>query len=305
MTWVASIPVLCAVLLAAGAAAGVGRRSAPRAGATVLVAASLTAAVAIDAALGVLVGARLLDAAPVASLLRPRPERSGPIPVPVPLSATAAFGLVAVVVAAGLDLVRSRRTALLLRATREASPAGELVVVRSADLVAYALPGDRKRAGQIVVSDSLLRALEPAERRVVLAHERSHLRHRHDRYRRLIRIAARINPLLRPTVQATDFLLERWADEDAAREVGSRIVAARALARAALARSCSRLGHATAGFATHDVSTRVNALLADAPPRAPELALVLSATLALGAAVGAAASVHALAHLFEVLRGGG
>jgi Peptidase family M48 len=303
MSWIASIPLVCSILLAAGAAAGVGRRSAPRAAATVLVAASLTAAVAIDAALGALVGARLLDAAPLASLLHWRSERPGPIPVPVPLSATAAFGLAAVVVAAGLDFLRTRRAARLLRATREASPAGELVVVRSAELVAYAVPGDRKRAGQIVVSDSLLRALEPAERRVVLAHERSHLRHRHDRYRRLIRVAARINPLLRPTVRATDFLLERWADEDAAREVGSRIVAARALARAALARSPSRLGHATAGFATHGVSTRVDALLAGPPRRMPEPALVLSATLALGSAVGAAASLHALAQLFEVLRG--
>jgi len=46
---------------------------------------------------------------------------------------------------------------------------------------------------------------------VLLAHERSHLRHRHDRYTTLARVAATLNPLLRPTVGAVEFLLERWA----------------------------------------------------------------------------------------------
>jgi Zn-dependent protease with chaperone function len=113
---------------------------------------------------------------------------------------------------------------------------GELIVVRSPELLAHAIPGRGKVPGRILVSDSMLRALDGPERRVLLEHERSHLRHRHDRYLRLSRLAARINPLLRPSIEATDFLLERWADEDAADAVGSRRLAARALAHAAVAR---------------------------------------------------------------------
>jgi beta-lactamase regulating signal transducer with metallopeptidase domain len=204
--------------------------------------------------------------------------------------------------AAAADWYRTRRATRELRATQHQAAFDELIVVHSQQAIAHAVPGGRNRSDQIVVSDSLLRALEPGERRVLLAHERSHLRHRHDRYRRVTRIAARINPLLRPTVEATDLLLERWADEDAAHQVGSRQLTARALARAALAAPKPR---PNASFAAHRVSIRVRARLATSPARGARVALLLSLAIALTAAIGAASAVHALAHLFDLLRGDG
>jgi Zn-dependent protease with chaperone function len=157
---------------------------------------------------------------------------------------------------------------------------------------------------RILVSDTMLRTLDPGERRVMLVHERSHLRHRHHGYRRLVRIAARINPLVRPAVEATDFLLERWADEDAARVVGSRRLTARALARAAVTAS-SEAHHAEASFAAQRVGARVDALLTTIPSARSRLALILPLALATVAILSAGAAGHELAHLFDLLRGDG
>lgn len=298
------IPLLCAIGLAA-AAGPLGRRGAPRLAAATLVAVALTVAVAADIALGVLVSARLLDAAPLAELLGWHAKRPGRIPVPVPISVTAGAALALIAAAAWRDWRRSRAAWQQLHAAGGPVAPGELIVVRSADAVAYAVPARRDRPGRIVVSDGMLRTLDPGERRVLLAHERSHLRHRHDRYRRLIRIAARINPLLRPAVEAADLLTERWADEDAARAVGSRRLTARALARAALANADRSPHLARASFAAHRVSARVTALLRTTPSRGGGVALLLAAALGAVAALGAAIATHDLAHLFDLLRGDG
>ena len=53
---------------------------------------------------------------------------------------------------------------------------GDLTVLDDAGPDAYALPG---RPGAIVVTTGMLRALDPAEREVLLAHERAHLAGRH------------------------------------------------------------------------------------------------------------------------------
>jgi Zn-dependent protease with chaperone function len=182
---------------------------------------------------------------------------------------------------------------------------GELVVVRSSAVLALTLPATRTSPGRILVSDRMLRALDAAERRVLLAHERSHLHHRHDRYRRLVGIAANLNPLLRPTVGAVDLLLERWADEDAAREVGSRDLTARALARAAVAVGPGRQRLWQPSFAAQKVLSRVNALLAPAPAQGSRLAMVLPAAIGVISAAAAVAAAHDLAHLFDLLRGDG
>lgn len=226
------VPLVCALALAVGAPI-VARRVSPASGCATLVPVALAVAIAADVALAVLVGARLLDVAPLAAFLHWRAERSATIPVPVPVSIAAGLALVSIAVVA--DWRRTRAPTRWLRSVRRDRTPGELIVVRSPAVFAHAVPGIRKAPGRIVVSDSMLRALDADERFVLLEHERSHLRHRHDRHRRLIRIAALINPLLRPSVEATDFLVERWADEDAAHAVGSRRLAARALARAAVA----------------------------------------------------------------------
>ena len=83
---------------------------------------------------------------------------------------------------------------------------------------AFVLPG---RPGRIVVSAGMLRALDVEERRVLLAHERSHLDRHHHRFIRLTDLAASALPLLRPVQRHVRFTVERWADEDAAAAVGT------------------------------------------------------------------------------------
>jgi hypothetical protein len=304
MSVVFYVPLLCALALAAGTSE-VARRASPKAGSIMLVASALTVGLAADAALSVLVGARLLDAAPVAALLGWRAETPGPIPVPMAVSVIAAVCLALVGIAAWTDWRAASRAMRAVRAVTAYAPAGEMIVVRSPAVLAHAVAGKGKTPGRIVVSDGMLRALDTDERRVLLAHERSHLHNRHDRYRRLVRLAARINPLLRPTIGAADLLLERWADEDAAHAVGSRRLTARALARAALADAAPDRRYAHAGFAAQRVSTRVESLLASVPSRRARLALVLPMALGISAILSAVLATHELSHLFDLLRGDG
>lgn len=130
------------------------------------------------------------------------------------------------------------RVALTLRSqhrTRRRLPTCEhgLLIIESPQPTAYAVPG---RNGGVVVSTGMIEALEPPERAVLWAHERSHLAHRHHRYLVATEIAAAMVPPLRRLARQVQFATERWADEDAAREVGGdRNLVARAIARAALA----------------------------------------------------------------------
>ncbi|BFO17557.1 M56 family metallopeptidase [Streptomyces sp. KM77-8] len=97
---------------------------------------------------------------------------------------------------------------------------------------AYALPGGRR--DRVVVSTALLERLEPGERRALFAHERAHLAARHHRFLLAVQLAARANLFLRPLRTAVAYTAERWADEEAARTVGSRRTVARAIGKAAL-----------------------------------------------------------------------
>ncbi len=149
-------------------------------------------------------------------------------------------------------------------------------------VVAFTTP---QPAGRIVVTTGLLHALSGDERRVVLAHETSHLLHRHAWWLLAADLAAAANPLLRPTARAAARCVERWADEDAATTIGDRRIAARALARTALLTRNPDLAGTLALPATGgDVPTRVRALLQPPPPARPAsiaalavLLLVLSA----------------------------
>jgi hypothetical protein len=82
--------------------------------------------------------------------------------------------------------------------------------------------------------------------------------------------------------------VERWADEDAAAQVGDRALTARALARAGLARAAAR--RATPALALPavdgDLVDRTRALLTAPAPRRPLLAgLVAGLVVVAGAAV--------------------
>ena len=177
-----------------------------------------------------------------------------------------------------------------------------LVVTDGALPDAYALPG---RTGRIVVSRAMLRALPADERRVLLAHEASHLRHRHHAYTQLADLAAAANPALLPVATAVRASVERWADEDAAAEVQDRSLAARAIAHAGLVRHRSRSESsrpqvALAASAT-GVVARTQALLAPTPrPRGALVALVASSVLLAVVAAGVAA--HDTEDRFELAR---
>jgi Zn-dependent protease with chaperone function len=166
--------------------------------------------------------------------------------------------------------------------------AGGLIVLRDDRPDAFALPGV---GGRVVVSTGMFRALPPDERRVLLAHERAHLAHRHQVYVQTAGLAAAANPLLRPVAREVERGVERWADEVAAAEVGDRRLAARALARAGLARaesgvdSCRGLAlHAAAHPA--GVGARALALLQPPPRRRrwPAAALIAVTLVAVGGA---------------------
>ncbi|SDP19712.1 Peptidase family M48 [Nakamurella panacisegetis] len=158
------------------------------------------------------------------------------VPIPGWLGALAALAVV-VLMARGavrtvsivMALVRADRLCRDIRAD-----GGPVVVVDDESADAYTVAGIR---GCVVISQRLLTRLTADERRVLTAHELSHLTKRHHLYVHLADIAAAGNPLLAPVSAAVRLGVERWADEDAATGIGDRRVTGRALARVALLRS--------------------------------------------------------------------
>ncbi|MFI8230669.1 M48 family metalloprotease [Streptomyces sp. NPDC085900] len=206
------------------------------------------------------------------------------LPEPVP-DVVAVLALLLLTVAVGriVGAVRAQRaTRRTLRRLCEGHPPGtELVVAASPRPQAFAVPGD---PGRILVTSAMLAALRPAERRVLLAHERAHLTHRHAFYVHAATLAAAANPLLLPVRGAVAYLVERWADEQAAGAVGDRRTTARALARAAL---ISHGADCALHFADRAVTRRIAALQTTPPRRLRPVAaaiLTVGALAALGAA---------------------
>ncbi|MEU0953614.1 M56 family metallopeptidase [Streptomyces niveus] len=203
----------------------------------------------------------------------------------IPLSQSAAEWPATVPVAVVAGAVLAVQTVLLLRrwyehrsllargwaSTGDAVPDGDLLVVPGSAPQAFALPGLRKRSGRIVVTTGMLGVLGPAEREVLLGHERAHLAGRHHLLSVTAYLSAAVHPALRPLHRALDFHLERWADETAAESVGNRRLAASAIARAALAGADAEGGDGRRGpllsVGTGPVPQRVQALLRPAMVR--------------------------------------
>ncbi|KOV56139.1 M48 family metalloprotease [Streptomyces sp. MMG1121] len=254
----------------------IARRVAPALAARVLASAAVVTATATTWSLVLLATALLADAPPV---IREAREQGRPFMDPVPevigLGAVAALLVVAVRVHRAVRAERSTRRAL--RRLCAGQPAGtELIVAASEVPQAFAIPG---RPGRILVTSAMLSALAPAERRVLLAHERAHLAHRHGALVTAVTLAAAANPLLQPVRTAVAFLVERWADEQAAATVGDRRATARALARAALTAGRARSACAL-GFTDRAVTRRIAALHTSPPAH---LWPAAAAVLALGA----------------------
>lgn len=160
---------------------------------------------------------------------------------------------------------------------------------------AVTLPG---RGGHIIVSTGLADLLDQRELDVVMAHELTHARHRHDRYLLVAKLATAIMPPLRPLATRIEFSLERWADEAAAAACGSREFVAHTLAKVAIG---SPIPQPTLGFTGLGVTARMQALLtptttaSDRPARAG-LGIAMAAT-----AMMATYQLHHLAALAAAL----
>ncbi|MFE0652949.1 M56 family metallopeptidase [Streptomyces sp. NPDC059534] len=166
-----------------------------------------------------------------------------------------------------------------LRARRRAAgalgglPTTSVAVLPDRTPYAYALPGGDStrrgrtggRRGRVVVSTGMLAGLSSAERRALFAHERAHLAGHHHRHLLTVHLAARANPFLRPLRTAVAYTAERWADEEAAAEVGSRRTVARAIGRAALLAPGAPAATLPAVAGAGPVPRRVAALMRPAP----------------------------------------
>jgi hypothetical protein len=240
---------------------------------------------------------------------------------PASLSAAlVAAGLLAAATLAAAHAAWRRGRALVAAARRARClpGAGQVVVIPEGAADAYTVPG---WPGRIVVTAGMLNALDPAERQVLLAHERAHADNHHYLFTALSHFAAAANPLLRPVATAVGYTIERWADETAAGRCGDRKLAARAVGKAALASSRTgvprgRVTTAATGIAgpvldpvrrltgkgsPGVVPRRVAALLAPAPSVRPLLVAAVTAVVLISgvAALDAAYDLHALVELAQ------
>ncbi|HEY2522251.1 MAG TPA: M56 family metallopeptidase [Streptosporangiaceae bacterium] len=242
-----------------------------------------------------------------------------------PASLSAALVATVLLAAVALAAARAgwRRSRALVRAARQARclpGSGQVVVVPDGAADAYTVPG---RPGRIVVTAGMLDALAPAERDVLLAHERAHADHHHYLFTALGHFAAAANPLLRPVAAAVGYTVERWADERAAGHCGDRRLAARAVGKAALASSRtaaapgrSRVPAMATGITgpildpvrrltgrggPGPVPRRVAALLAPVPSMSPLLVAAAAVVVLVSgvAALDAAFDLHALVELAQ------
>lgn len=170
-------------------------------------------------------------------------------------------------------VTRTRALADAFTHARQLPGQQSLVITEEPTADAYTVPG---RPGRIVVSTGMLDALDQPARRALLAHEHAHLRSRHYIYTTAARLSAAANPLLRPIAGAVDYTVERWADEDAAHDVGDRRQVATAVAHAALAAKHTRARRGPV-LALGAVFSRDSGLpLADAGPVPRRVAALLA-----------------------------
>jgi len=225
-------------------------------------------------------------------------------PVSMWLAVAACMLLAAALTAAiRAAVLRGRALASAASVARRLPRSGrKLCVVDDTAPDAYAMPG---LPGRIVVTAGMLDALDPLERRVLLAHERAHLAGSHCLFVALTQLAAAANPLLSPLAGAVRFSAERWADEHAARVTGDRRLVARTIGKAALLTRArpeapsAALAMAASLRGTGPVPRRVAALLAGPPQQHPLLLAIVLAVLALavGCTIYAAHDLHELIQL--------
>jgi Zn-dependent protease with chaperone function len=197
---------------------------------------------------------------------------------------TALCGVLVMAFADAVAARRRQRELLALLAHGDPKVPGALVIDYPA-AAAYCLPGIRS---QIVVSVGTLDLLGPAELTAVLAHERAHLRARHDLvlipFTSLRRALPR-SRVIAQSYQTVALLVEMMADDRALRVRG---LLARELATALLRFGTAGSEDAPAGAlaaAEGELTARVNRILVPQPPlpRAAQAAVVLAAAVLVAA----------------------
>jgi Zn-dependent protease with chaperone function len=179
----------------------------------------------------------------------------------------------------GVVRARRRHRALLnLVAHGEPSVPGALVVDHPA-AAAYCVPG--VRSSKVVVSAGTLALLDRAELAAVLAHERAHVRERHDLvllpFTSLRQVFPRLGLVAR-SLGAVELLIEMTADDRAQRHRAPRELATALLRFAAAHPADAPSGALAAVSADHiPVIARVNRLLDPVRPHPAARAVVLSA----------------------------
>lgn len=169
-----------------------------------------------------------------------------------------------------------------------------ITIVDTTRPIAFAVPGN---PGGVVMSRSMLEALEPDERIVVVAHENAHLRFHHHVFVRITGACAAALPILDPIARRVRFLTERWADEFAADRVGSRRLVADTIARVALLPGMA-IQSAHLALAGGDVIARIEAL--DCPaPRSTRRMITLSIIITSAALIAAVAQFQNLVALLD------
>ncbi|GAA1621844.1 M56 family metallopeptidase [Catellatospora bangladeshensis] len=197
--------------------------------------------------------------------------------------------------AAGAVAVRARRhRRTLAEARRYSDGTATVLVLPDARPQAFAVPG---RPGRVVVTTGMREQLSEPQFDAVIAHERAHLEAGHHRLVAVADVAAASHPALWWVARHVGYLVERAADEQAARAVGSRRTVAHAIGTASLA------GAPAAGLGLHAaarpgvVPRRVASLLR--PPRQAGWPwYVLPAALAASSLVW---TVEAVVDFFELL----
>lgn len=168
-----------------------------------------------------------------------------------------------------------------------------LTVVEADAPIAFARSG---RRGGVVVSTGMLEALEPAERKVLFAHERAHVRGRHDVHMLVHEFAAAVLPWLARLRPELCLAAERAADAAALSEVrGDRRLVATAIARAAMAADRHGAVVSAPAFTGGAVAFRVRSVLH--PEGGAAMPTSASGILAVVGALAASLFVHHLATL--------
>ena len=185
-----------------------------------------------------------------------------------------------------------RRTAAALDVMRVEAWLGAHSTIEGVDVVrmptqeplAYTIGG---ATPQVVISDGLVDVLSEEELKAVVRHERSHVRHGHQRHLSLAAAAASAVGWIRPVQRSIEALrlgVERWADEDAAPRPAER-----KLVRTALVKVTATMLSPVPGFNTGcTILDRLVALEGDPPtPTATTKAVAVAPLLGLTLVMGA------------------